>query len=196
MGDLTTSARVKRYQGITSASMDTLIAELIVSVSAKVELYLNRTIASTLTAGTYSGNGWDHRILLRHWPVLSVPAATVTLDDTALDAADFNIVLGMGELVYTPSGDPPSPWPAGLWNVVCTYQYGYAATPPALEGAVTEQVVWELKRTAPLGGRLCERSTIVEGATAQYSTGPWAPGVLDVLKSYRRREWRSPRHRN
>ena len=69
--DLTTTAKVKSYLGVTSTTYDTLLADLITSISAQVETFCGRQFSRGTFTEYYDTNG-ETKIFLPNYPVVSV----------------------------------------------------------------------------------------------------------------------------
>jgi len=182
---LTATATVKTYMGITDTSSDTLIGTIVSSVDASIKRYLGRQIESaSIASETVDGNGIDDFVVLSDWPVTAV--ATVVLAGTTLSSSYYAFD-ATGRLYYKPGGsDAYGAWPLGRRNLVVTYTAGYSSVPADLAMAATKQAAQEAKLSAVQGGRLGDRSTILQdGGTAQYVVATWATGVQDVLDTYR-----------
>ena len=108
---------------------------------------------------------------------------SVTLNGTALTAADFEADEDAGLLFYTPDGSDPVPWPNGRRHIEIGYSAGFAAIPADLQQAATVQAAWDFKRTERLG----DRSAVIGDNTATYMVDAWAPEVKTVLDYYRMR---------
>lgn len=93
---LTTVANVKTYLGITDASQDAMITQLINSVSDDIASRCNRVFLSAERTEKLAGNG-RQALLLTFYPVTDVKS--VTLNDTALTAGtDFVVEADEGYL--------------------------------------------------------------------------------------------------
>ena len=180
---LTNLDRVKRFLGISGTSDDTLLTELINSVSAQIQAWLRRGIVQGTATEKLDGAGQYH-LVLGHYPVVSV--TSVVLDGQTLTSSDYEVELLRGELLYTPGGDGLEKWPVGRRIVEVTYSYGYSSVPEDLIHAATLQVAYQYKRSAAAGGRLGERQTVVGGEVAQYLVDAWFPDAIEILRRHRR----------
>lgn len=181
---LTNTTRVKRYLNESSSVNDEVLNELILSVSAAMQAWMNRYILQrSITGEKHDGTGRLDVLNLRDYPVIGI--SSVTVDDEALAGADYEIELNPGQLYYTPDGEYAA-WPAGRRNVVVSYSAGYATVPADLEHAATVQVVAQFKRTAHGGNRLGERQTTIGEAVSQYMVDAWMPEVLEIMRRHQR----------
>lgn len=186
---LTSTATVKTYCGITGSGSDTQIGVIVDAVDAAIKRYLGRQIESAaITGETHDGDGLSDYIVLSDYPVTAV--ASVTLSGVALASGDYSAESLTGRLFYRPGGSSYAPWPEGRRNIVVTYTAGYATVPADLALAATMQAAYEVKLSIVQGGRLGDRSTILQdGGTAQYVIAGWYPGLqekyLDAHRSPR-----------
>src|SRR5204863_6987684 len=85
--DLTTLAHVKQWLGEQTTTNDALLARLITSLSAYIQAWLNREIASRVYVDTYEG--WGAVVQpLRNGPVTAV--SSVVINGTAIPATTDN----------------------------------------------------------------------------------------------------------
>ncbi len=183
---LTTTAAVKSYEGIGGSGSDALIDTIVAAVDAAIKQFLGRQIESAaVTAEIHDGNGRDDFIVLTESPATAI--SSVAISGTALSVSDYELDGANGIVFYRPGGAGYAPWPAGRRNVSVTYTAGYSIVPADLALAATKQAAYEAKLSIVHGGRLGDRSTILQdGGVAQYVVSPWVTGVLDTLERYRR----------
>jgi hypothetical protein len=171
--------------GISGSTSDAQIDLIVASVDAAIKKYLGRQIeTAAITGEYYDGNGIDDFIVLSDYPVTAV--ASVAIDGTTLSSGSYAFDSATGRLFYKPGGSSYGAWPAGRRNILVTFTAGYASVPGDLALAATKQCVYEAKLSNVQGGRLGDRSTIMQdGGTAQYVIAGWYPGVQEVLDAYR-----------
>ncbi len=182
--DLTTLALVKSHSGITVATDDTLIQELITSVSTLFEGYCRRTLAQVASVNTiYRTVSGQKVIVLDEWPNAT---PIITEDSTALvNNTDYEI-LDDRRLVRI-SGDSDIEWTAG-GKIDVTVHEGYATTPPDLNLACREQTLFAFQQTHPGGRRLgvTDRQSPT-GSQETFTEYGLLPTVVATLDRYRRR---------
>ena len=184
---LTTLSRVKDYLGSSGSADDTILTQLIGSVSLRMQTAMRRKIvAETVASEKCSAPGGALELLLRKYPV-SASGFSVSVDGTALAAEDYDVELDSGIVFYTPGGGTPSPWPRGKRHIEVGYEAGFGTVPEDIQNAATVQVVWELKRTGVRDGRLGERSQLVGDNQTTFLVDAWAPDVIPVIEHYRAR---------
>jgi len=179
---LTTLADVKTFEGITGAGDDALLTTLVAGVSDRMGDWMRREILSTAyTVEVHDARGFP-ALVLRHRPIVSVEE--VRIEGVAIAAATYQADAASGILYRRAASDPYSEdvWPWGSRTIEVDYTAGFATVPASLGLAATKQVAFEF---AMRGHRIRDRGTVLEGGSAQYLTGPWAPGVLDVMQRYR-----------
>jgi len=182
---LTTLALVRQQLGKLPAdtSDDTYLDTLILGASARIQRHIGRLIVeSTITAETHSGGGRS-QLVPRHWPVSLV--SEVRVEGAAVASSTYRLE---GSVLYRVAASDAyslDVWPCGFGNVELDYTAGYAALPPDLVRAATIQAAYDYQKR---GTRIAERGQVIDaGGSATYLTGPWAPGVLDMLSPWRDR---------
>lgn len=138
---LTSTANVKSFAGISVSTYDTLLGLLIDGVSSYIENETGRTFASA--AYTEYFNGGADEFCIKNRPIASTPAVVisynngtnsvpnwvaVSVDDIAVDYTTGLITCTYGHL------------PRGVQNVKIVYTGGYASSPADLE-LVCKQLV-------------------------------------------------------
>lgn len=178
MADLTTTAAVKAYMGVTSTDLDALLAALITRASAAIENFLQGGVLSAPYTETRNGTGGQY-ILLAQYPVTAVASLTI-------DGIDIPAASGYGQAGWWLSGRTLNVsgyrFTRGRGNVVVIYTAGYAATPPDIEQACIESVVLSLKRR----DHMDVSSKSLAGETVSFITAELTPSAKQVLNSYRR----------
>jgi len=131
LNTLTTLSSVKSWAGVTTTNDDTVLTQLIGDASRFILSYLQRpTLFQYLFSDVYDGTG-GRRIIVRHWPVISV--ALVTVDDITVPA--LSGIPGTGFVLEPWDGFPPGRPQAvslrgyeycrGFSNVNITYTAGF-----------------------------------------------------------------------
>lgn len=177
--DMTTLSRVRALRGIqaTDTANDTVIEQIITSVSARASSRLRRHVEVASRIETYMGANGARVLLLRGVPVESI--ASLSVGDTALEADTYVLDQETGIVRFS----------AGVYRAVeIDYTGGMAADTadfvdrwPAIAGVIDSQVVYEFGRRAMPGGNVQTREG---GATFAESGIDWLPIVRDVLDSY------------
>ena len=96
--DLTSTANVKSYLGITSTDYDTIIGNLVTRASRAIETYCNRTFNSTAYINERHSGGSD-LIYVKNYPIISLSRVAVgtrnvlqiTHSDSSAASATINI---------------------------------------------------------------------------------------------------------
>ncbi len=167
---LTNLGRVKAFLGITATTDDALINQLIANVSDELQgNILPQIIEATATDEKVDSIG-DHRLTLRHAPIISITAleeaGSVLVLDTSfeLEAQDKE----RGQVIRI-SGTNAAPWATGRRIVKTTYQHGYATVPGAIEQFATELVSFDFRQSQPGGGRFGLRGKVLDtGGSSDY----------------------------
>jgi hypothetical protein len=134
LNSLTTLASVKNWVGVSTTNDDALLTQLISDTSRFILSYLQRpTLYSYLFSDVYDGTG-GRRLLLRHWPVLSV--SLVMVDDVTIPV--LAAPPGLGFVLEPWDGFPPGRPQAlslcgyeffrGYSNVSITYTTGFVVS--------------------------------------------------------------------
>jgi len=163
---LTTREKVKSHLGITGATDDVLINQLIDEVSAGVELYCGRTFESATYTEYLDGTG-TAEIYLEQRPVTAI--TTVHVDSGGMaghasDAFDDESEWDIGVDFFPRRLDETErnrgllrsfrqPWHEGYANIKVVYVAGYSVIPEDLELAVHSMIAklrQERKAGAPL----------------------------------------------
>lgn len=154
--DLTTLPALKAWLGLPAAASpnDATLAALITAASRAIYALLNRP--ALLPQGyseTLDGEG--ARIMLRHWPVISIGALTINGEPVppATGAAQLGYLLQGADAA--PPGrqqylDVFGPWPLrGRQNVVVAYSAGYGVTGEAQPAPSASP--WQIAASQPFG---------------------------------------------
>lgn len=178
MADLTSIANVKLWLGVSSAADDTLLTRLVSGVSAWIQEWLGRTIASGSYTETLNGNG-KTVLAFANYPVTAV--ASVTVDGVAIPAR--TVIGGSGytfdkEFIYLDGYC----FTSGHQNVVVQYTAGYSAVPADLEQAAIELIALRYRDKDRIG--VSSKSIGPEHTTFFMKDFP--DDVANVLWSYKR----------
>jgi len=131
--DLTSTANVKVYLGISGSDDDTLIGQLIGRATDAIQAFCHRTFGSTTYTEYHDGRG-ESKIVLEHRPIISVASVYDDLDrqfgpETLIDSDDYVIREDEGIIEWLASN---STFPStaayfydGQLNVKVTYTAGY-----------------------------------------------------------------------
>jgi hypothetical protein len=123
--DLTTTARVKDYLGITNANQDLLIARLITRASGQIAKFCTRKFdRQSFVAARYNGNG-GQRLFLPNAPITVV--GSVSVDGVDIPASADGIVAGYqfdDRMIYLFGGYV---FARGFRNVVVSYTTAFAS---------------------------------------------------------------------
>lgn len=180
-GDLTTLTNVKQYLGLTVATDDALLTRLISALSAFVQTWLGRTIASAAYVDTVDGVGGS-KLQFANYPVTAV--ASVKVDGVAVPAAPVPAVRGWSGYVFTPTQIALQGYcfTRGYSNVVVNYTAGYATTPLDIEQAVIEVIALRYKQRDQIG----YVSKAIGGETVTFNIKDIPASTQTVLINYRR----------
>ncbi len=145
---LTTLTAVKLFLGITDATNDTLINNLIASVSNEIQTSptgIGRPIVQvTATDEKVTVVMADNLLQTLHYPIISISALTESdialVLDTDYETEEQDLVRGQ---IARISGGNPIAWQTGTRVVKLTYAHGFAAVPAALVQAATELVAFD-----------------------------------------------------
>ena len=169
--DLTSLADCKAWLGLTSATDDALIGELVSAVSQAILADLGRAaVLPMIYLDTLDGGG-ETAVALRYWPanqllactIDGVAVATSTLPGhkgVVLDAADAAPPGAMQRLVFR-----GGTFPLGVQNIAVTYSAGYEILGEA--AAVPSVAPYTCKAAAPYGAWSLD--TGVAGLAAPYT---------------------------
>jgi len=141
MADLTTTAAVKAYAGVSGSGDDTAIGVLVTAISEVIAGVVGHDYAgATHTSEVYSGP-------VSGAIVLQAPAASITTvveGTTTLGASDYE--LDGERLLYRKASSVASAWAEGNRNVAITY-VDTSTVPADLELAARELGAWVLKQS-------------------------------------------------
>ena len=186
--DLTTLAIAKDHLGITGSDSDVKIARWIVSASDAIARACLRVFASETISETLFLDQSLESIVLRRYPVTSI--ATVTLDGTVLDPAEYIVDPETGILIYLISGEKAK-WVGS--KVGITYVAGYnltTLTPPSLSQACLALVAHQ--NSSEGRDPMAKRVEIPDVMTVDYwvggsgAAGELPPEVVSLVQPYRK----------
>tara|TARA_Y100000310_G_scaffold336656_1_gene421794 strand:+ start:244 stop:807 length:564 start_codon:yes stop_codon:yes gene_type:complete len=183
VGDLTTTALVKTHANISGSDDDTLIGQLVTSVSIAMAAYMDRDIYQTASVERiYRPTPGQSALVLDQWPVASL---VVTEDSTAL-VLDTDYELRNERLLYRISGDVDTDWSSGA-RISVTSTEGYATIPADLDLAAREQIRFAFQQTNVGGSRLGTASaSSPTGDSEGFIPYEWLPFTKAVMEAYRR----------
>jgi hypothetical protein len=178
-GDLTTLANVQQYSNVGAGVDTALLTRMITALSAFVQSYLGRTIAS----GNYTDtkDGLDtQRVLFSNYPVSAVSA--VLVDGLVIPAATVPVKAGWTGYVWTPTQIALQGYSftRGYSNVSLSYTAGFAATPPDLEEAVLEIIDLRYKQRDRTG----YVSKSIGGETVTFFIKDMPASAVSILEQY------------
>lgn len=180
MAQFCTTAQVKSAAGVTVATYDADISLIIDGVTAAMQRAMGDDIASTVyTAERHSLLSWVTRLVLNHRPIISVQA--VRVDGVAISPSEYVVVPTEG-ILYNEGG-----WDVGAYLIQVDYTAGYATIPADLVSACIQQSRYQWSLHAQGGGRFGEaQKSDASGGSTAFIVDAWQPGVLEILKTYRR----------
>lgn len=124
--DLTTTARVKEYMGITNSNQDALIASLITRASGQIAKYCTRKFErESFVNERYNGNG-GQRLFMPNAPIVAVTA--LSINGTAVPVSADGIVAGYqydDRMIYLFGGHM---FPRGFRNIVVSYATAFTSS--------------------------------------------------------------------
>ena len=139
--DLTTTAKVKAYLGISASTWDTILATLVTSASAIIQSYCRRQFNSQTFTEYHDGADLQvprAQIIVKNPPIISVTSVYDDLDQPPtwpaadlVSSDDYAVYLDEGIVELYPDytfGD-------GRRNVRVIYVGGYATVPTDIEQA-------------------------------------------------------------
>lgn len=132
---LVTLEALKAELQITATETDEYLSGLLVRASEGIEAYCNRIFAVETVSEAFRLRGALDILLLRRWPVIEVDS--VTVDDVALDADEFEVDPETGHL-YRLSGELRVAWTPA--RIVVAYSAGFEAIPGPVQQALFELV--------------------------------------------------------
>ena len=132
---LASVAQLKTFLGITVTTYDTLLEDILKSVTKYIQNYTGRELEqAAITDEAFSTNGLNRIFAVRESPIDTVATFTMTFDGDAVDSDDYEILYEDGIIVFD---FPPV---RGTNKLLISYTGGYAADeiPKDLELATTK----------------------------------------------------------
>lgn len=181
--DLTTTTLVKSFAGITAATDDDLIGELVTGVSQQFESETGRTLAQVTAVETiYRAPQQSPILVLDEWPNATL---VVTENGNAL-VLDTDYELRDTRRLVRISGTSDINW-ASHGKISVTAHEGYAAIPADLGLAAREQTLFVFQQTGPGGKRAGTVSkSSPTGGNEAFAEYDFLPTVQRVLRRYTR----------
>ncbi|MCI0344824.1 MAG: hypothetical protein L0221_05175, partial [Chloroflexi bacterium] len=182
---LTTLARVRQLLELlpTNTAPDALLDVIISGVSERIQRRIGRRIVEASVAGeVHTGRGAGALVLLRR-PVTTV--TDVRIQGVSIASSSYKVDGHAGILHRVAASDAyaEAEWDDGFRNIAVDYTAGYAIVPEDLALAATLQAAYVYGKR---GARVGERGQVIDvGGSSQYLTGPWAPGVLETIDTWR-----------
>jgi len=119
--NILTLAELKSLVGISDTDEDTLITLWAESLQDRFDDHCNRSLVIGNYEETFDGGGsW---LFLDAYPVVSI--TSITIDSTALTAANYTLNNARGRIAYQ---EGEAEWPDGEQTIVVSYRGGYVAT--------------------------------------------------------------------
>ncbi len=178
MADLTTTANVKTWLGLTSVADDALIARLVTSASDFIQAWLNRTFAGTSYTDTFDGKNFT-KYSAYAYPITAV--ASVTVDGQNIPASTGPTVAGyvfsktmIGLIGYS--------FTPGMQNCSITYTAGFASIPTEIEQACIELVGLRYRNKDRIG----LNSKGANGESISFAQIDLSGSVTDTLQQYKK----------
>lgn len=177
MAELTTTAAVKAFLGITHNADDGLIDGLVTAASDYLETQVGRTFAATSYSETQDGCG-GRVIVPCHSPVTAVSSVKVNGETISTSTGygvdgyylDGDVIRLRGYFVSQ-----------GYGNVEIAYTAGYASTPADVSQAATEMAALMYRERERVGQ---QSRNGPDGSTVFYYTPP--ARVVATIEAYRR----------
>lgn len=155
---MTTVAKVKSYLGITSATHDTILTELVANVTAWMTTYLDRTLLKKADGQYFEEifDGYDKCLLLKEYPIVSVTSIEYNSGTQAVPV--WNTVDASNYVYDAQNGyiELLAGLPNGRQNVRVRYNGGYASYPDDVE-LVAKQLVARMFEQRKAQGKTSEQ---------------------------------------
>lgn len=176
MTDLVTLAQVKTWAGITGASDDAVLGQLITSYSAWVRSYTGRDFTIQSYARSFSGR--DHAaLMLPQWPIVSVDA--LSIGNVAMRAQSLYGGYGFrfaGRSIILDG----ALFPRGRSNIRVAWTAGYDAVPDDVAQATAELVALRYAER----GRIGYVSKSLAGETVTFMVKDMPASVATALAQW------------
>jgi hypothetical protein len=185
--DLTTVARIKVLDSAYSnGAKDTLLGQVITSVSARVERYLDRHILSTSRTEKFNLTSFGCIFEVKGYPVSAVTAVdndgtSITLSDVIYDDNSVGRI-SINDNVLT----------AGFGRLSITYTGGMATDTsdfisnyPDIAHEIDMQVLFEIGKSK----NLVEKRANIDNQTSEKYDLDLLPSLKRILKRYKKKTW-------
>ncbi len=193
---LVSVSEVKTFMEKTDTSHDALIGMIIEYVSAKIEIFLNRSLSKEYRTKTFDVKSKGKKYFLDSYPIDSSANITVTLDDTVETINEDYYVWfneGVVEFDYQPTYIEPKQividWLGGyetftttVSGVVKTELYS-SELPDGIKFATLMQSAFVYRNRLQLG---VQSISLPNGSLGNIFSGDLLPEVKDILKMYRK----------
>lgn len=187
---LTSLVRLKRFLGITGSDDDTLLNELISSVSDEIQVWLGLRILLTTSTDEPVDSIGTETLALDQFPIVSF--SSLTENGTALvEGTDYESTAldkNAGLIVRLASGERGGIWAKGRRIVRITYIHGYGTVPEGVQQAATELAAYDYFASKPGGKRLGITDKVLDtGGSSTYRSRDEVWDALSRrLTAYRR----------
>jgi len=143
---LTTSAKVKSYLGITSATYDTLIGELIANISDFITGYTGNEIEKASFTEYFDGG---RELLVKNFPIVSV--TSIKYNGGTQSVPNWITIDPVNYIVYKLEGKIVGSFPSYYQNVEVIYEGGYTDVPADIELIAKQLVAKEFEQRRAQG---------------------------------------------
>jgi len=135
----TTLSNVKEFFRVTGTGMDTLIAKLILRITAEIQNYCERKLFSAVYTQYYSGDGYQ-TLLVDEYPITAITSIHDDDDhvygaDTLIDSGDYIFNAGSKSANCGLIKMDGSYFSRGTENIKIVYTAGYTTIPGDVEEA-------------------------------------------------------------
>lgn len=196
MAEVLTLDQVKLFAGLEDEfGEDDRLQQIADGVERAAGRYLGRRhlLHAAIVGERHTAETPTRRLFLHHSPVLAGSVA-ILVDGNAVgsgvEGEDFLLYYQPG-VVFLPQGGL---WAPGFDHITVDYTAGFsdtaenfAAAYPDLVHALAIQAAFEFQLAGRKGRLGAESSVVQTGAEETYVVRAWAPGVLRVLDTYKRR---------
>jgi uncharacterized phiE125 gp8 family phage protein len=178
--DLTSTADVKAWLGITTSADDTVLAALVTAVSMWVQNTIGRQIASQTYTEVRHGRN-KGALMLNNYPVTSI--TSIAMNGSAIAARSTFGAAGYylaDDTIYLDGG---LTFDRGIGNISITYVAGYATIPADIAQATKQLVALRYREKDRIG----QVSKSILGETVSFDMKDLPNDVRLVLNNYQRR---------
>ena len=172
---------VKNFLELTKTEYDDLLNKLLSSYSARIETFLNRSLAKTARTETF--NAGRKNFYLSAYPIdLTQPFTVVWETQTVTKDSDYYVWTDSGvvEFFWTPNWIKPQ-------GIKITYTGGYnnlTDLPQPIQLATMMQVAFVFRRRKDIG---LSSISMPDGSVSVNAPTKLLPEVVDILREYRRK---------